>query len=228
MKYTKPHLPYDQQLALLRERGLVVSDPPRALRDLKRIGYYRLSGYLYPMREIQHPEPGQRGGRPHRLNSFATDAHFEDAVALHDFDHRLRGVLMDGLQQLEVGLRVKVGYTLGKRGALAHLNPDNLGPNAQKSDRRSRNMTRYQTWRQEYDSHQRKAKSGKHELTPPSSSAASWRIGWILDHTVRQVVDNRRAAHRSRHARAAAAPPPTNTLSWSAWHAAGRPGRPAR
>lgn len=57
MKYSKPHLSDDKQLALLRDRGLTIEDPAQAVSDLKRIGYYRLSGYLYPLRQIA-PQQG--------------------------------------------------------------------------------------------------------------------------------------------------------------------------
>lgn len=53
MKYNKPHLTYNEQVSLLRQRGLIIDDPPKAVEALKRIGYYRLSGYFYPMRAIQ-------------------------------------------------------------------------------------------------------------------------------------------------------------------------------
>lgn len=162
MKYAKPHLPYDQQLALLSSRGLTIDDPSRAIQDLKRIGYYRLSGYLYPFREVQS------GGtatprRPTRRDSFAAGARFDDGVALHDFDHLFRGVLFSGLQQVEIGLRVKVGYTLGKRGALAHLSPDALGKKASAHHPR-RQASRYDVWRSEYDRHQEAALKGKQEF----------------------------------------------------------------
>ncbi|MBE9404221.1 hypothetical protein IOE58_08485 [Brachybacterium sp. Marseille-Q2903] len=41
MRYSKPHLPYDQQVRLLASRGLDVGSEREAVRALKRIGYYR-------------------------------------------------------------------------------------------------------------------------------------------------------------------------------------------
>lgn len=164
MKYDKPHLSYDQQLALMRDRGLAVADHPRAIQGLKRIGYYRLSGYTFPLRTLEENPQQAKGKQQKRGETFIEGASFEDAVALHDFDHRLRGILLDGLQQLEVGLRVKIGYTLGKRGALAHLDESELDPTAQNPHRRKRNKSRYEVWREEYDSLQEKAKNGKQEF----------------------------------------------------------------
>lgn len=164
MKYDKPHLSYDQQLALMRDRGLAVADHPRAIQGLKRIGYYRLSGYTFPLRTLEENPQQAKGKQQKRGETFIEGASFEDAVALHDFDHRLRGILLDGLQQLEVGLKVKIGYTLGKRGALAHLDESKLDPGAKKPHRRKKDKSRYEAWREEYDSLQEKATSGKQEF----------------------------------------------------------------
>ncbi|WP_278786928.1 Abi family protein [Actinomyces urogenitalis] len=154
-------MPFDEQLNLLRNRGLAVADPARAIKDLKRIGYYRLSGYLYPLRRVEQ-QPGAK--RPRRLDHYVDGAAFEDGVGLHDFDHRLSQCLLDGLQQVEIGLRVKVGYTLGKRGALAHLDPANLGPKARQTSSRLRGQTHYEVWRHQYDQQQAKARNGKQEF----------------------------------------------------------------
>ncbi|MET3635907.1 hypothetical protein [Curtobacterium oceanosedimentum] len=50
MSYAKPWLSIDEQIALLRERGLSIEDHDRAAAALQESGYYRLSGYLYPFR----------------------------------------------------------------------------------------------------------------------------------------------------------------------------------
>jgi abortive infection bacteriophage resistance protein len=49
--YVKPWLSVADQLQQLIDRGMVVSDVPKALACLERIGYYRLSGYWYAFRE---------------------------------------------------------------------------------------------------------------------------------------------------------------------------------
>ena len=47
--YDKPHLNYSQKLQLLKDRGLSIDDDLKALHLLEQIGYYRLSGYWYPL-----------------------------------------------------------------------------------------------------------------------------------------------------------------------------------
>jgi abortive infection bacteriophage resistance protein len=45
--YKKPYLTFQEQLALLKSRGLLVTNDEAALSCLERIGYYRLSAYWY-------------------------------------------------------------------------------------------------------------------------------------------------------------------------------------
>ena len=49
--YKKPYLTFEHQLELLKSRGLAVTDDKIALEYLRRLGYYRLSGYWYPYRK---------------------------------------------------------------------------------------------------------------------------------------------------------------------------------
>jgi len=48
----KRWLSFTDQLELLQARGLHVDDRAAALDYLERLGYYRLSGYWYPLRRI--------------------------------------------------------------------------------------------------------------------------------------------------------------------------------
>ena len=49
MSYPKPWKSYADQLDQLMARGICVTDRELALDYLERIGYYRLSGYWYPL-----------------------------------------------------------------------------------------------------------------------------------------------------------------------------------
>lgn len=48
---TKPFKSYDEQIALLRERGLIITDDVYARDVLKRMNYYRFSAYSLTLRE---------------------------------------------------------------------------------------------------------------------------------------------------------------------------------
>ncbi|WBQ05654.1 Abi family protein [Kribbella sp. CA-293567] len=113
--YTKPHLTFADQVKLLESRGLLIRDPGAAADLLSVVGYYRLSGYWYPYRRsIQ----GQDG----RDDQFVAGTTFDQVVHLYDTDRRLKLMVLAAIERVEVALRVKIGFTLGRRGAYAHLN----------------------------------------------------------------------------------------------------------
>ena len=52
-EYAKPWLSVDEQIDRLAEHGVEIEDRNRAALVLQAIGYYRLTGYLYPFRESE-------------------------------------------------------------------------------------------------------------------------------------------------------------------------------
>lgn len=116
--YAKPHLSFDAQVELLKSRGMVIDDPAAAAELLSVIGYYRLSGYWYPYR--------RQLGRRLRDDRFVAGTSFDTVVRLYDADRRLKMQVLDAVERVEIALRVMIGFTLGKRGAYAHLDRTNL------------------------------------------------------------------------------------------------------
>lgn len=149
MKPVKPYLTYDQQVNLLVSRGMAVPDREAAIDALRRIGYYRLSAYTYVFRP-----PAMDGEPSRRSDSFVEGTAFDHALGLHDFDDRLRSVLLTGLQQLEVALRTRVGHELGYKDPLAHLDPCHLDESrcdAPAERPRVPGDTAYEDWRSRFD-----------------------------------------------------------------------------
>lgn len=183
MEFTKKHLPYPDQVGLLASRGMDIGDEATAVAALKRIGYYRLSAYSYPMR-ASLGGPDSRS-RPQRSDQFVDGARFSDAVLLHDFDHRLRRTLLPAIQNLEIGLRTKIAYHLSKHGPLAHLTRVGLDP-AQCDAVPSgpdHDGTKYESWRREYDSLQTKAKHEeyvRHFLQKYDGNVPVWAAGEFM------------------------------------------------
>lgn len=114
--YDKPHLTLDEQASLLQRRGMLL-DRPQAVQWLGMIGYYRLSGYWYPYRLLVDGA---------RTDQFLEATTLDQVVHLYDFDRRLKLLMLDALERIEIGMRCRVGYTLGLRGAYAHLEPANF------------------------------------------------------------------------------------------------------
>jgi abortive infection bacteriophage resistance protein len=120
--YKKPFLTVDQQLDLLESRGLDLCGRAEAGEWLRRVGYYRLSGYWYPFRESR---PGEHGPRE-ILDSFTEGATLAQVTAIYEFDRKLRLLVLDGIERVEVSVRFHVGHVLGRRGTFAHADPDAL------------------------------------------------------------------------------------------------------
>lgn len=127
--YARPWKSFADQLELLKARGLHVHDEPHALAWLQRVGYYRLSAYWYPFRVFRLEQDEATGviGSV-RTDDFMPETTFSDAVSLYLFDRKLRELLVDALERIEVSLRVEVAYRLGKIDTFAHLHEQNFHP----------------------------------------------------------------------------------------------------
>ena len=122
--YAKPFKTVREQVALLAARGMDVGDRGDAEALLKRIGYYRLSGYWYPYREREVDGEGNTLVQSNLRPGTA----LEHVRAIYDFDRELRATLFDALEAVEVAIRFQVGHTLGRRDIFAHRKPSALDP----------------------------------------------------------------------------------------------------
>ena len=120
--YEKPYLTVGEQLDVLESRGLDLGCRGAAEAWLRRVGYYRLSGYWYPFRESRK----RADGPPEILDSFIPGTTLTMVTDLYEFDRRLRLLVLDGIERVEVAVRFQVGHTLGRRGAFAHADPGSL------------------------------------------------------------------------------------------------------
>lgn len=146
--YSKSHLSFEQQLELLKSRGLEVTDDAIALEYLRRLGYYRLSGYWYPFRELipVTSTNTSKYTRPQRRDQFMSGSRFQDAVDLYVFDKKLRLLVLDAIERLEVAFRVDIAYLLGKKDRFAYTNASLLHGNFTKKINPRTRRTNYQEW----------------------------------------------------------------------------------
>lgn len=124
--YTKPFLPINDQLQRLQDRGLVVTEPMRAKNYLRHIGYYRLSGYWYPLRESETVTDADGKTSIRVLDTFRANSEFSHIVDLYVFDKKLRVMMVDVLERIEVSLRTNVTLQLGPIDPWAYRNPRNF------------------------------------------------------------------------------------------------------
>lgn len=98
--YTKPALNYSEQIQLLKDRGLIIDNEPKALHLLEVISYFRLSGYWYPLLSDK------------QNHIFKEHASFETAFSIYKFDRELRLLVLQELEKIEVAVRAKMIYIL--------------------------------------------------------------------------------------------------------------------
>ncbi len=136
--YKKPWLSFDEQVKLLKSRSLNITNDNVAKDYLKRIGYYRLSAYWYPFRK-QKPEG-------YREDNFIDHSNFKDVIALYVYDKKFRLLLLDGIERIEVSLRVELSHELGRIDPFAHRKPELLHNNFTQKKSKKNDATNYEIW----------------------------------------------------------------------------------
>ena len=119
---SKRWLSIDDQIVLLRDRGMHIVDAEDAAHLLSTVGYYRLSGYWYPYRKHDPSRPGRR------LSQFYEGTELTEVEALYTFDRKLKLVLLSGIERIEVALRARIGHVLGEHGPLCYKSPSSFRP----------------------------------------------------------------------------------------------------
>jgi abortive infection bacteriophage resistance protein len=100
MIYTKPAITVDDQIVLLKNRGLIINNEQFAKDSLLKISYYRLAGYWWPLQsdKVNH--------------TFKPNSKFETVIKIYEFDSELRTLLFDVIEQIEIAVRSKMNYYL--------------------------------------------------------------------------------------------------------------------
>lgn len=115
MRYDKAPKTFDEQADLLLSRGLV-ADRDQLIRRLTVTSYFRLTGYLHPFRE-----PGS--------DRYRSGTSFDDVWKICVFDQRLRTLVLDAIEAIEVHVRTQIAYHFAHEyGAFAYTE-DRCFPN---------------------------------------------------------------------------------------------------
>ncbi len=89
-KYIKPATSIQQQIDLLKSRGLII--PENAHHLLSTVSFHRLSAYFYPYEKIGSQQ-------------FQSDISLEHIWELYTFDRQLRLFVLDSIERIEIALR---------------------------------------------------------------------------------------------------------------------------
>jgi len=99
MKYSKLPITVSEQVEKLKIRGLKFNDEIKAQNHLSNISYYRLRAYTYPFQDNSvESQP------------FNIDVTFEQIIELYTFDRKLRLLIFDAIEKIEIALRTQIIY----------------------------------------------------------------------------------------------------------------------
>lgn len=105
-EYTKPPKTYQEQIELLKSRGLIIDDTKRAERHLSAISYYRLSAYMLPYK--QWADNGC-------TDNFKLGITWNQVHDLYVFDRKFRILIFDAIERLEIAIRTQIIYQLSHK-----------------------------------------------------------------------------------------------------------------
>lgn len=119
---------HDEQLAILKSRGLVIEDEAAARRVLSRDNYYALiDGYKEPFLERDETK------NPYGEEMYEAGTAFNHILALYQFDRKLRLLLLGELLKFERSIKSKLAYRFSERFPevdsfldSANYSPDNI------------------------------------------------------------------------------------------------------
>ncbi|MDR2555189.1 MAG: Abi family protein [Fibromonadaceae bacterium] len=98
--YQEQFLSYEEQINLLKNRGLLFKDEARALNLFECISYYRFSSYWHPFLKDK------------QVKIFKENVNFDSIFDLYKFDADLRKIIMAEIVKIEIAVRSKMVYIL--------------------------------------------------------------------------------------------------------------------
>lgn len=94
--YTKQPTSIAEQIAMLKQRGLLIENDDYAFEKLNVISYFRLACYWHPLEENKF------------LHIFKPNSYFNDVIVIYEFDKELRNLLFSSIQSIEIAFRTKI------------------------------------------------------------------------------------------------------------------------
>lgn len=108
--FNKAPLSFQDQISLLKSRGLNIPNEPKALSYLQEISYYRLSAYFLSYQSVK--------------DTFNEHTNFEQIIKTYTFDRELRLLVFDCIERIEVAIRTQFIYTMALNHSDSHWQDD--------------------------------------------------------------------------------------------------------
>ena len=104
---------YEEQLELLKSRGIFVSDEEFCKQKLAEINYYRFTAYFLPFRT---PD-----------GSYKKGTSFQRVYRIYELDRKLRKLIFSAVEEVEIFLRAQLAYFHAHTyGAEGYRDPNNF------------------------------------------------------------------------------------------------------
>ena len=155
--FPKPFSSYEELINTLEARGMHIEDRERAIRKISQVGYYRLSGFWYPCRKIKFDENRKavkipKTNTPERSDDFLEGVTFNSIFQLYIFDKRLRQLILDAIERIEIFIRSVVAHELGYHDPLAYKKQQYFSPKAREDYyRKGQIRNQFHEWTQKHN-----------------------------------------------------------------------------
>ncbi len=117
VKQPKTH---NEQVEILKSKGLIIEDESLALQVLKELNYYTFTGYL---REFEIDR-----------NNYEEGTTFEKIYNIIEFDRKFRNIILFSIEPIELLIKSKLSYYIAhKYGPLGYLKPNNFESSKQQN-----------------------------------------------------------------------------------------------
>ena len=113
-KFNKTNRTADDLIVVLKRKGLSIADEAKSINYIRNIGYYRLKAYFYPLYQ-----------EPKHKHLFKVDATFDKVMNMYRFDRKLRLLLFNEIEKIEVAFRsiIESPRSLGEIALINYVSP---------------------------------------------------------------------------------------------------------
>lgn len=103
---------FEEQLELLRKKGIIINTPKDCIKFLQQVNYYRFSAYYLPFRDADS-------------QILFKNVEFERIKKIYEFDQAIRRLIFSAIEDIEIYLRTQiVYYHVHKYGSEGYRNPN--------------------------------------------------------------------------------------------------------
>lgn len=101
----------DEQINLLRSRGLIITNIEKTTKFMKNVNYYMFTGYLYDFRKDN--------------NTYVDGISFDKIYNIYQCDKRIKNIIMYAIETIEQSIKTRIAYNFAHQiGELKYLTYD--------------------------------------------------------------------------------------------------------